>query len=42
MMDYDMGAGDFSAIDFEDFNFDDGSMPNVDGDEFASLFAEFK
>jgi hypothetical protein len=32
------GLGD---INFDDFNFDD-QMPQVDGDEFASLFAEFK
>ncbi|WOO78774.1 uncharacterized protein LOC62_02G002313 [Vanrija pseudolonga] len=32
------GMGD---INFDDFNFDD-QMPQVDGDEFASLFAEFK
>lgn len=36
------GPGDFANIDFDEFNFDDDSMPNVDGDEFASLFAEFK
>ncbi|ORX41121.1 hypothetical protein BD324DRAFT_678509 [Kockovaella imperatae] len=33
---------DLSNIDLEDFNFGDGSMPNVEGDEFESLFAEFK
>ena len=33
---YDMG------IDLDDFNFNDGQMPNVEGDEFEELFAEFK
>lgn len=32
------GDGDF---DFSEYNFGDG-MPNVDGDDFASIFAEFK
>ena len=33
---------DLSNIDLDDFNFGDGSIPNVEGDEFESLFAEFK
>ncbi|KAL1409876.1 hypothetical protein Q8F55_003875 [Vanrija albida] len=40
----DAGLGDqggLGDINFDDFNFDD-QMPQVDGDEFASLFAEFK
>lgn len=41
--DFDLGndlGGDMGDINFDDFNF--GEMPNVDGSEFASLFAEFK
>ncbi|BEJ16431.1 hypothetical protein CspHIS471_0510360 [Cutaneotrichosporon sp. HIS471] len=33
-------SGEFGDIDFDGFNFDD--MPDVNGDEFASLLAEFK
>ena len=33
---------DFGGIDLDDFNFGDENLPNVDGDEFESLFAEFK
>lgn len=33
---------DLGGIDLEDFNFGDGSIPNVEGDEFEELFAEFK
>ena len=33
---------DLNAIDLDDFNFRDSSMPNVEGDEFEELFAEFK
>ncbi|KAK4687528.1 hypothetical protein P7C73_g2589, partial [Tremellales sp. Uapishka_1] len=36
---YDMAMG---AIDMEDFNFNDGEMPQLGGDEFESLLAEFK
>ena len=34
--------GDLGAINFDEFNFGDSDMPNVEGDEFESLFAEFK
>ena len=33
---------DLGGIDLDDFNFENGSMPNVEGDEFEELFAEFK
>lgn len=29
------------GIDLDDFNFGDGSIPNVEGDEFERMFAEF-
>lgn len=34
-------GGEMSTIDFDTFTFDD-DMPDVDGDAFASMFAEFK
>ena len=33
---------DSSNINLDDFNFGEGGMPMVEGDEFESLFAEFK
>ena len=33
---------DLSNINLDDFNFGEGGMPMVEGDEFESLFAEFK
>jgi hypothetical protein len=30
------------GIDIEDFNFGDNLLPNVEGDEFETMFAEFR
>lgn len=39
---FDMPVGEGGEIDMDEFNFTDSGMPNVDGDEFESMFAEFK
>lgn len=39
---FDVNMGEESGIDMDEFNFTDSGMPNVDGDEFESMFAEFK
>lgn len=39
---FDMPVGEGGEIDMDEFNFTDNGMPNVDGDEFESMFAEFK
>jgi hypothetical protein len=43
-MQYDLSGfdGELEGFKFDDYNFGDGTMPATDGDEFESMFAEFK
>jgi hypothetical protein len=36
------GSYNVDGIDIEDFNFGDNLLPNVEGDEFETMFAEFR